>query len=81
MGLRESLRVGSGEARRIAAIHQNAWTARALSHLGTIDQLIAAEFSYEPVESLGCDIVDVAIASAGHARDRESVSHFLSEVA
>jgi hypothetical protein len=42
-------------------------------------RLLAAEFSYKPVQSLGCDFIDVAIASAGPCRWREGVSHFLCE--
>ena len=36
--------------------------------------LLAAEFSYKPVQSLGCDFIEFASASAGRGCWRESGS-------
>ena len=41
---------------------------------------MAAKCSYKPVQSIGCDLIDVAIAPAGRA-DRDRVSDFLCELA
>ena len=46
---------------------------------GWLGQLMAGEYSYKLVQSLGCDLVDVAIASASRLRDREGASHFICE--
>ena len=41
---------------------------------------MAAEFSYKPVQSLSCELIDIAIASAGHGRDQEDIFNFLCEI-